>query len=120
MKITIYKLLGLVKDGKAPKKIKTNTGIFKLEIEDDQLRYRCNDGGILTFDYYTENNKLNDEVEIIEEPNKIEKIEIYEDEDGHYFFNNRCKKIYIRYDEIDFMVEKFNELIDEINNLKEK
>ena len=30
MKITIYELLGLVKDGKAPKKIKTNTGIFKL------------------------------------------------------------------------------------------
>ena len=49
MKITMYELLGLVKDGKAPKKIKTDTGIFKLEIEDDQLRYRCNDGGILIF-----------------------------------------------------------------------
>lgn len=66
MKITIYELLGLVKDGKAPRKIKTNTGIFKLEIEDDQLHYRCNDGCILTFDYYIENNKLNNEVEIID------------------------------------------------------
>ena len=58
--------------------------------------------------------------EIIEEPKKIEKIEIYEDEDGHYFLNNRNDKIYIRCDETDFMVDKFNELIDEINNLKEK
>ena len=62
---------------------------------------------------------LNDEVEIIEELNKIEKIEMYEDEDGRYFLNNRDKKIYIRCDEIDFMIDKFNELIDEINKLKE-
>ena len=44
---------------------------------------------------------------------------MYQDEEGHYFLNNRDKKIYIRCDEIDFMVDKFNELIDEINNLKE-
>ena len=65
-------------------------------------------------------NFLNDEVEIIEENKKIEKIEKYEDLDGHYFLNNRDKKIYIGCDEIDFMVDKFNELIDEINNLKGK
>ena len=47
-------------------------------------------------------------------------FEAYENEDGHYFLNNRDNKIYIRCDEIDFMVDKFNELIDEINNLKEK
>ena len=56
---------------------------------------------------------LNEDIEIVEEPKKIEKIEIYENEDGYYF-------IYIRCDETDFMVDKFNELIDEINNLKEK
>lgn len=48
------------------------------------------------------------------------KVFEYEDLDGHYFLNNRDKKIYIGCDEIDFMVDKFNELIDEINNLKEK
>ena len=63
---------------------------------------------------------LNNYVEIIEEPKKIEKIEIREDEDGHYFLNNRYNKIYIRCDETDFMIDKFNELIDEISNLKEK
>ena len=57
--------------------------------------------------------------EIIEEPNKIEKIEMYKDEEGHYFYDKHCKKIYITCDEINFMFEQFNELIDEINNIKE-
>ena len=65
-------------------------------------------------------NMLFEDVEIIEEQKKIEKIEIYEDEEGHYFLNNRYNKIYIRCDETDFMVDKFNELIDKINNLKDK
>lgn len=114
MKITIYELLGLVKDGKAPKKIKTKTDIFKLEIEDDQLRYRCNDGGILAFNYYIENNKLSDEIEIIEEDKKIEKITIREKTlgfpNGEWTSRNMDKAFAI----------KINELIDEINNLKEK
>ena len=63
---------------------------------------------------------LNDEVEIIEEQKKIEKIEMYQDEEGHYFLNKQDRKVYVNCDEIDFMVDKFNELIDEINNLKEK
>ena len=63
---------------------------------------------------------LNDEVEIIEEQKKIEKIEMYQDEEGHYFLNKQDRKIYVNCDEMDFMVDKFNELIDEINNLKLK
>ena len=63
---------------------------------------------------------LNDEVEIIEEQKKIEKIEMYQDEEGHYFLNKQDKKVYVNCDEMDFMVDKFNELIDEINNSKEK
>jgi len=115
MKITIYELLGLVKDGKTPKKIKTDTGIFKLEIEDDELHYRCNDGGILTFDYYIENNKLNNEVEIIEEPKKIEKIARCDDiKMTHY------GELHKPTENEEILRIKFNELIDEINNLKEK
>lgn len=118
MKITIYELLELVKDGKAPKKIKTDIGIFKLEIEDDQLHYRCNDGGILIFDYYIENNKLNNEVEIIEEPKKIEKIdEILMIDD----LIPPCGENDIKmWKNIIIQQNKINELIDEINNLKEK
>lgn len=118
MKITIHELLGLVKDGKAPKKIKTNTGIFKLEIEDDQLNYRCNDGGILTFDYYIENNKLSDEIEIIEEDKKIEKanIKLFENT-GEAILSSRIEE----YNENNFKELKrvTDELIDEVNKLKE-
>lgn len=114
MKITIYELLGLVKDGKAPKKIKTDTGIFKLEVKDDQLCYRCNDSGILTFDYYIENNKLNNEVEILEEPKKLEKIPLPSfDEFKRMSAEERYVITAKEYDLLD-------ELIDEINNLKEK
>ena len=119
MKITMYELLGLVKDGKAPKKIKYNG----VELEYDELRkdyYKYCSKGLFEYKFTICSNFLNDEVEIIEENKKIEKIEKYEDLDGHYFLNNRDKKIYIGCDEIDFMVDKFNELIDEINNLKGK
>ena len=35
MKITIYELLGLVKDGKAPKEIKYNNIVNRIEIIND-------------------------------------------------------------------------------------
>ena len=38
---------------------------------------------------------LNKDIEIIEEPKEIKKIEIYENEDGHYFLNNRDNKILV-------------------------
>ena len=69
------------------------------------------------FEYKRTIEFINDDVEIIEEPKKIKKIEIYEDSNGHYFYDKHCKKIYITCDEIDFMVDKFNELIDEIQDL---
>lgn len=153
MKITIYKLLRLINDGKAPKKIKYDDIVLEYneEIED----YNYYDGKGL-FEYKFENckNFLNDEVEIIDDeewrtifdfPNyevsnkgnirskeyndslghlrsskKLKKIEMYQDEEGHYFLNKQDRKVYVNCDEMDFMVDKFNELIDEINNLKEK
>lgn len=62
---------------------------------------------------------LNDEVEIIEENKEIEKIKMYRDEEGDYFLSSKGKKIYVSCDEIDFVVDRFNELIDEINKMKE-
>lgn len=119
MKIDIYTLLGLIKDGKAPKKIKYKNNIYEYDGETQNYCSPIN----MIWDFLIKEDivdLLDDEVEIIEKPKKIEKIEIYEDEDGHYFLNNRYNKIYIRCDETDFMADKFNELIDEINNLKEK
>ena len=100
MKITMYELLGLVKDGKAPKKIKYKDKIYyyhegydfnymynssdysPMDKEKSLFKfnsYKCKDGA-----EYWDNNAaidfLNDEVEIPEEEKKIpEKLDIYDE-----------------------------------------
>lgn len=104
MKITIYELLGLVKDGKAPKKIKYEDEIWECSKE---KYYSCKNGRILLGDLffnYKIQTFINDEVEIIEESKKIEKLRFTGD--GYVDYTN--------------VIPKINELIDEINNLKEK
>ena len=76
MKVTIYELLGMVKDGKAPKKIKYYGYIF--EYDTNHLRYESYfDKQIWTLnDFVNVDDNLNDEVEILEEPKGIpEKLE---------------------------------------------
>lgn len=75
MKITMYELLGMLKDGKAPKKIKYNGRIYNYEDSD----YFASDCGYL-FDRYNVSGILNNEVEILEAEKKIpEKINICTD-----------------------------------------
>lgn len=113
MKITMYELLGLVKDGKAPKEIKF--GNIKLKYnegcEDYYLYYGT---GLFEYKFGNCKNFLNDEVEIIEEPKKIEKITVREKTlgfpNGEWTARNMDKAFAI----------KINELIDKINSLKEK
>ena len=92
--ITMYELLGLVKDGKAPKKIKYQNEIYTM----DDVEYFCYKSGNRTplfehiFDYYGDYDALNEEVIILdnlEEEKKIpEKLE-YEvsDENGEFSIN---------------------------------
>ena len=128
MKITIYELLGLVKDGKAPKKILLN-GI-KFEYQGDDYLYKDEDkkehwlfSTSYTDKYIWLENFLKAEVEIIEESKKIEKLEPVRGSDlsdltdkDMVLKNNAlielCKTL-------NNMNNKINELIDEINNLKE-
>ena len=120
MKITIYELLGLVKDGKAPKKILLNGIAF--EYQGDDYLYKDEDkkehwlfSTSYTDKYIWLENFLKAEVEIIEEPKKIEKIA-------------RCDSIKMtHYGELykpteneEILRIKVNELIDEINNLKDE
>ena len=114
MKITFYELLWLVKDGKAPKKIKC--GNIELEYDEKNEDYYSYYGsGLFEYKFGNCKNFLNDDVEIIEEKKKIEKIA-------------RCDSIKMtHYGELHKPTEneeilriKVNELIDEINNLKEK
>ena len=116
MKITIYELLGLVKDGKAPKKIKFRNEIYeyKNNIENGFIDYVGIEKETNVNFYLSShigNNYISDiftdEVEIIEESKKIEKCKNYED--------------FLEIDDyIEHLKNKIDELIDEISNLKEK
>ena len=128
MKITMYELLKLVKDGKAPKKIKFRNEIYeyKNNIEDGFIDYvgiekETNERFYLSS--YIGNNYISDiftdEVEIIEEDKKIEKIksngdEFYSDYIDAWINKNKTDAY------CEFLMNKINELIDEINNIKEK
>ena len=79
MKTTIYELLGLVKDGKAPKKIKYNNIELEYDEKDDDY-YSYYGGGLFEFKFSNCLNFLNDEVEIVddEEWKTIEDFPNYE------------------------------------------
>jgi hypothetical protein len=119
MKITIYELLGLVKNGKAPEKIKYEYSIYELMPErnnyycKDEMRWFTNEINAL--------GVLNNEVEIIEEPKKIEKLNTNIINANRYDYDKNKEKT-ISNITADFLsISKVvNELIDEINNLKEK
>lgn len=77
MKITVYELLGLIKDGKAPNKIKYNENIYYYD--KSFMNYSCdlNDGDTLylledTIEYLV--MQFNYEVEIIEEHKPLNEI----------------------------------------------
>lgn len=115
MKITMYELLGLVKDGKAPKKILYND--IELEYDEDTNDYYpYYDKYLFEFKFAYCVNFLNDEAEIIEEDKRIEKIIIkdstlsFPNGGGQWTARNMDKALAI----------KINELIDEISKLKEK
>lgn len=120
MKITIYELLGLVKDGKAPKKIKYEDEIWEYSKMSEEY-YSCKNGRILIGDLFF-NYKIptfiNDEVEIIEEDEKIEKISWSEKESlAGDFTASKKQEILAR--RTEKLKASLNELIDEINKMKE-
>lgn len=162
MKITIYELLGLVKDGKAPKKIKFRNVIYeyKNNIEDGFIDYvgieKETNVSFYLSSHFRNNyisNIFTDEVEILdEEPKPITKESIkalgYACGEIRKCFENgwnkslgnkplieedkKIEKITVREKTLGFpngewtarnmdkaFAIKINELIDEINNLKE-
>lgn len=119
MKVTIYELLGFVKDGKAPKKI-----LYKYceyEFDEEENDYRNKDDLLLfKFLFSHEREALFFKVEIIEEkPKKVKQIEVdnshivdYDETGKHYLTTNRKdRNIYIK---------KINELTKAVNYLLEK
>lgn len=115
----VIDLLNKIANGKAPKKIKINENILNLRIGKGTSYEFETGGGMLSFDYYIENNKLDTIVEIIEEDKKIRKIKIcyspdideeifYEDGDkpDHCILGDTGTKL---------LINKSNEIIDYIN-----
>ena len=117
MKITLFDLLGLVKDGKAPKKIKYNN--IELEYSEENEDYYSYYGdGLFEYKFEKSVQFLNDEVSIIDDPKKIGKIDeilMIDDLIPPYGENE-----YKAWKNIIIQQNKINELIDEINNLKGK
>lgn len=120
MKITIYELIGLVKDGKAPKKIKYDGNIYVLGSDEifEFFTYKTidynkfnTDGERLGKALFLDNRYMHlyDEVEILDEEGKIEYLDDFY-RDDRFGYSIDLQKI----------KDKINELIDEINNLKEK
>ena len=107
MRITMYELLGLIKDGKAPKKINFCGNIY--EWEDDWYLTKEKNYKVCLGGKKEDRNILitafNDEVEILEEPKKIEKI-------------NRNRYPGTDIDPLDDILDKLDELIDVVNELK--
>ena len=123
MKIKIIDLLNKIANGEeVPEKIKYKNEIYKRyqNISTNNLYYyqvpnKCK----FLIDQLSSAIDLLDEVEIIEEPKKIEKIksngdEFYSDYIETWISKNKTDAY------CEFLMNKINELIDEINNLKEK
>ena len=116
MKITIYELLGLIKDGKAPKKINFCGNIY--EWEDDWYLTKEKNCKVCLGSKKEDRNILitafNDDVEILDEAKEDKIQKIYHCETS--LIKNEVE-IFIT-ENLNQMVDKINELIDAVNELK--
>lgn len=123
MKITMYELYGKIYDENPPKHIKVYGEDWYWNDYDGYVTKESlkttPDAQIYLMDRYRTFMNLDQEVEIIEKPKKIEKIK----SNGDEFY---CDYVdaWISKDKTDayceYLMNKINELIDEINNLKEE
>lgn len=127
MKITLYELLGLIKDKKAPKKIKVTGNVYDFDEGYDFYYTKSKKGNycVALGGYESEinliSNAFNEIVEIIEEDKEIKKLDYCEKNT----FSNMKETTYLSCEErrlldsnFKTIKEKFDELIDEVNRLK--
>ena len=101
MKVTIYTLLGMIKDGKAPKKVKYEDCEYYLY---NNINYLSSDKTLCLNNIFFD--ELNNTVEILEEnktPEKLDDTELYLTENQQHL-----------------IVNKLNEIIDYLDYLKSK
>lgn len=113
MKITMYELLGMVKDGKAPKTIKSEGHYYNY----DELEKDYYEGMGYDYEYLLANTSvkgLDDEIEIIEDTPKEEKKIPEKLTTWFSVETKQSKELNIEYANTNFenMYEKINEIID--------
>ena len=124
--ITVYELLGLIKDGKAPEKIKykDNDYIFTgydyhcilTNMQKEFVEYR------LIKNYIQDlQSLLNDKVEILKEDKPIiEKLNIESDSPTHFYIRNEYGTKCGLTKHSKMIADKLNEIIDYINRKEDK
>ena len=121
MKITMYELYGKIYDENPPKHIKVYGEDWYWNDYDGYVTKESlkttPDAQIYLMDRYRTFMNLDKEVEIIEEPKKIEKIksngdEFYSDYIDTWISKNKTDAY------CEFLMNKINELIDAVNELK--
>ena len=123
MKITVYELLGMIKDGKAPKKVLyiPLDGCEYIFTYDEAYKDYFDGDIYLSDNCYQLLQHLNDKVEIIEDNQDIKEIQItrgdncqrfieYDDNTGHHKYNKRGLD--------EYLATKINEVIKEVNKQK--
>lgn len=119
--ITIYELLGLIKDGKAPERILYGDEYLTFDnVDKDYFSEETESLFIDLFKNTATNYILNDTVEIIEDNDKLEKIKTF------YSVSNEIKDDAVRENLCD-IVENLknhedivNKIINHINKIEEK
>ena len=108
MKITIYELLGMIKDGNAPRKIMYLCDIYELHIINEYTYYKNGTTPLLI-----STNSLNDTVEILEEEKKIpEKLKWNEKSQHNVVTDNTKKTLENLLSRSEQLKKSINEIID--------
>lgn len=106
--MTVIELLNKIANGEeAPKKIRYDNTIFNLIINDFGTIYYKNEYGEDLFNSYNIYKTLNEEVEIIEEDKKIEKLP-----------SSFYESPWLLREDRD-IAKKINEIIDKINKMED-
>ena len=113
--ISVYELLGLIKDGKAPKKIEYKGDTYIYAGDDYSINDNREDWLITKYDYFL-TNFLNEKVEILEEDKPIiEKLNIENDSPTHFYITNEYGTKCGLTKHSKMIADKLNEIIDYIN-----
>lgn len=120
MKLTLYELLGLIKDNKTPKKIRCNGNDYEFSIIDGDIDYiaidketgvKCCLSDVIGDNYL--GFIFSTTVEVLEEEKEIEEFKLQCTIANHYSKENiQCLA--------NEMVRKMNKLREELNNLKKE